>query len=85
MNEIERRHYDIDPIEFGKLSQAVQNLTKQIDQATERFIESEAILTKRLDAIEAKFSTGKGVAIGLLFAAGGLGAGLSELIGRVWK
>lgn len=78
MSEMEQRR-GIDPFEFGKLHQAVHSLTQQVDQATERFIEAEAVLTRRLDAIEAKFSTGKGVAIGLLFAAGGLGAGLSEM------
>lgn len=71
---------DIDPVEFGKLIQAVNNLTIQVINATIRFEKAEVLLAARLQIIETKFSTGRGIAVGVVLAAGGLGAGLSELL-----
>ena len=65
---------DIDPIEFGKLLQAVSNLTRKVD-----------VLTDEVDSLKNTMSGGKGVMIGLMIAAGGLGAGVSHLMDRIFK
>ena len=63
---------DIDPVEFGKLIQAVETLTTSV-----------ATLTADVDALSAQLTGGKGIVVGLLIAAGGLGAGMSELFKKL--
>ena len=65
---------DIDPVQFGKLVNAVETLTGQV-----------AGLTKEVDDLKQTLTGGKGVAVGLMIAAGGLGAGVSKFIDHIIK
>lgn len=64
----------IDPIEFGKLIQSVETLTTSV-----------ATLTTEVDALKATLTGGKGIALGLMIAAGGLGAGVSKMVDHFFK
>lgn len=59
---------------IGELTATVNNLTKQV----------EAMQT-RLDTLNNTVNTGRGFLFGLLLAAGGLGAGMSQILERVFK
>ncbi len=63
---------EIDPIEFGKLVQAVETLT----------VATREIKTD-LDDLKATFTGGKGLVAGLMVAAGGIGAGAKHLIENI--
>ena len=52
-----------DEIEMGKLIQAVQTLSKDVDR-----------LSKRLDSLESQLDKGKGLFVGVLLVASGAGA-----------
>ena len=58
-----------DAIEMGKLIQAVQTLSKDVDR-----------LSKRLDSLESQLDKGKGLFIGILLVASGAGAAISTII-----
>ncbi|MGE0289684.1 MAG: hypothetical protein AB7I42_25660 [Bradyrhizobium sp.] len=59
---------------IGQLTATVNNLTKQVEG-----------LQTRVDALNNTVNTGRGFLFGLLMAAGGLGAGLSQLLERIFK
>lgn len=63
---------DIDPVEFGRLANAVETLTKQV-----------AELDNKVDTLNGQITGGKGVVMGLLITAGGLGAGATKLIEKI--
>jgi hypothetical protein len=63
---------EINPIEFGKLINAVETLTRQV-----------AELDTKLEALNAQVTGGKGIVMGMLFAAGGLGAGATKLLEKL--
>jgi hypothetical protein len=63
---------EINPIEFGKLINAVETLTRQV-----------AELDTKLEALNAQVTGGKGIVMGMLFAAGGLGAGATKLLQKL--
>ena len=63
---------DIDPVEFGKLIQSVDQLATTVTN-----------LQSTVDDLRTKVTGGKGVIVGMLIAAGGLGAGTTKLIERV--
>jgi hypothetical protein len=63
---------EINPIEFGKLMNAVETLTRQV-----------AELDTKLEALNAQVTGGKGIVMGMLFAAGGLGAGATKLLEKL--
>jgi len=58
----ERRASHIDPIQFGELLGSMKHLTKAVEDLTTDVIE-----------LKAKLNTGKGMAMGLLVAAAGIG------------
>jgi hypothetical protein len=60
---------NIDPIEFGKLTNAVERLEKDVYKLTEIIQKMDNDMTK-----------GKGIVFGMLMFAGGLGAGITKLI-----
>lgn len=68
----ERRRTD--DIQIGMLIQSVQTLTEEVNSL-------------RVDVadLKAKVNTGKGVFWGALFVAGGMGAGLSQLVDRFFN
>lgn len=70
MNE-DRRQEDI---MFGKLIAQVQTLTEEVEA-----------LRAKTDTLIGQMNTGKGLFYGALFAAGGVGAGLSQLLDKVLK
>lgn len=65
---------EIDPIQFGKLINAVETLEGNV-----------ATLTKQVQALNDQITSGKGVALGLMITAGGLGAGLTKFIDYLHK
>lgn len=65
---------EIDPIEFGRLTQAVENLTVKVDQ-----------LSKEMSDVKNNFHGARGVAIGMLLAAGGVGAGAAHVFDKLFK
>lgn len=65
---------DIDPIEFGKLIKAVENLTMQV-----------ASMRTEVDDLKSKMQGARGLAIGFLVAAGGAGAGAAHLLEKIFK
>jgi hypothetical protein len=63
---------EINPIEFGKLMNAVETLTRQV-----------AELDTKLEALNAQVTGGKGIVMGLLCADGGLWAGSTKLLEKL--
>ena len=66
-----RRQMATDAIEMGKLIQAVQTLSKDVDR-----------LSKRLDSLESQLDKGKGLFIGILLVASGAGAAISTIMNK---
>ena len=62
---------DIDIVEIGKLIQAVETLSKEVDT-----------LTCRIRDLESQLNKGKGVLIGIFLVASGLGAAVSTVFGK---
>jgi len=65
---------EIDPIEFGKLINAVENLAKEVSS-----------LKDEVDELKGKIHGARGMALGFLFAAGGVGAGAGHLLEKLFK
>jgi hypothetical protein len=63
---------DIDPVQFGQLLNAVETLNKQVIE-----------LDAKVDTLNNQITGGKGVVMGLLITAGGLGAGATKLIEKL--
>jgi hypothetical protein len=63
---------EIDPIQFGRLLNSVETLTEQV-----------AELDKKVDTLNGQITGGKGVIMGLLITAGGVGAGLTKAIEKI--
>jgi hypothetical protein len=57
---------------LGMLTQAVVTLTSEVK-----------LLRAKVECIEAKMNRGKGFMYGMVFAAGGLGAGLFSAVSKV--
>ena len=68
----ERRAFHIDPVEFGRLTQAVETLTVEM-----------ARMSNSLGQLEHDITKGKGMFIGALLFAGMGGAVLSRLFERM--
>jgi hypothetical protein len=60
---------DIDPVQFGKLINAVETLETQVKE-----------LSGQVQSLNAQITGGKGVVMGLLIAAGGVGAAITKVI-----
>lgn len=60
---------EIDPIQFGQLIAQVENLNETVKK-----------LTVEVDDLKTTISGGRGVAIGLFMAAGGIGAGVTKAL-----
>jgi hypothetical protein len=65
---------DIDPVEFGRLLNAVEILTGEVES-----------LRQDVKQMKEQMTGAKGVAIGLMLAAGGVGAGATHLVERLFK
>jgi len=65
---------DIDPIQFGKLLNAVETLESNVES-----------LTVQVQQLNNQITGGKGVAMGLMITAGGLGAGITKLLEAISK
>lgn len=65
---------DIDPVEFGRLMNAVDTLNEQVKS-----------LDAKVDTLNTQITGGKGVVMGLLITAGGLGAGATKLLEKVFN
>ena len=65
---------EIDPVQFGKLINAVETLEENV-----------ATLTAQVQTLNSQITSGKGVALGLMIMAGGLGAGFSKLMELISK
>lgn len=63
---------EIDPVEFGKLVESLNHIKEDLDT-----------LRDEVKEMNEKISKGKGVLLGVLVTAGGLGAGASELLSKI--
>ena len=65
---------EIDPVQFGKLINAVETLESNVES-----------LTHQVQQLNNQITGGKGVAMGLMITAGGLGAGITKLLEAISK
>lgn len=65
---------EIDPVQFGRLLNAVETLTAQV-----------ADLDLKVDTLNEQITGGKGVIMGLLVAAGSAGAALTKVVEKVFS
>lgn len=65
---------EIDPVQFGRLLNAVETLTAQV-----------ADLDLKVDTLNEQITGGKGVIMGLLVAAGSAGAALTKVVEKVFQ
>jgi hypothetical protein len=65
---------EIDPVQFGKLLNAVETLETNVES-----------LTEQVQQLNNQITGGKGVAMGLMITAGGLGAGITKLLEAISK
>ena len=65
---------EIDPVQFGKLLNAVETLEGNVES-----------LTQQVQTLNNQITGGKGVAMGLMITAGGLGAGITKLLEAIAK
>lgn len=65
---------DIDPVEFGKLLNAVETLTVELES-----------LRNDVKQMREQMTGARGVAIGLMLAAGGVGAGATHVLEKIFK
>ena len=65
---------EIDPVQFGKLINAVETLEGNVES-----------LTAQVQQLNNQITGGKGVAMGLMITAGGLGAGITKLLEAIGK
>ena len=65
---------EIDPVQFGKLINAVETLEENVKE-----------LSGPVQSLNNQITGGKGVIMGLLLTAGGLGAGATKLIEYLTK
>lgn len=63
---------EIDPIQYGKLTQSVETLADRVDA-----------LSVTVASLNAQITSGKGVIAGMMIAAAGIGAGASKLLERL--
>ena len=61
----------IDPVEFGRLLGSMEHLTSSI-----------TVLTEKVELLEARLNTGKGVIFGLTIAAAGIGGSVGAFAHR---
>ena len=60
---------EVNPVEFGKLLQAVESLTETVRE-----------LKIEVDQLKAQLTGGKGLVAGLVIAAGGIGASAKHVM-----
>lgn len=65
---------EIDPIQFGQLINQVENLNKTVHK-----------LTEEVDDLKNTISGGRGLAVGLFMAAGGVGAGVTKALEHLFR
>jgi len=65
---------DISPVEFGRLLNAVETLTAEVES-----------LRKDVSTMKEQMTGARGVAVGLMLAAGGVGAGATHLMEKFFK
>jgi len=65
---------DIDPVEFGRLLNAVETLTGEVES-----------LRDDVKQMKEQMTGARGVAIGLMLAAGGVGAGATHVLEKIFK
>ena len=65
---------EIDPQEFGRLVGAVETLVGQVSH-----------MSREIDEIRNTMNRSKGLVAGLLIATGGIGAGATHLIEKLFK
>lgn len=64
----------ISPVEFGKLLNAVEHMTKEVES-----------LRDEVSTMKEQMTGARGVAVGLMLAAGGVGAGATHLIDKLLR
>ncbi len=64
----------VDPVEFGRLLGSMEHLTNSIQD-----------LTAKVDALEERLNTGRGVILGITLAAAGVGGGVGAFAHRLFE
>lgn len=65
---------EVNPVEFGKLLQAVETLTANVRE-----------LKADVDSLKSQLTGGKGLIAGLMVAAGGIGASAKHVLESILK
>lgn len=65
---------EVSPVEFGRLMNAVETMTKEVES-----------LRKDVTEMKQQMTGARGVAVGLMLAAGGVGAGATHMIDKWFK
>jgi len=65
---------EVNPVEFGKLLQAVETLTENVRE-----------LKVEVDALKSQLTGGKALIAGMMVAAGGIGASAKHLLESIVK
>lgn len=65
---------EVNPVEFGKLLQAVETLTANVRE-----------LKSDVDGLKSQLTGGKGLIAGLMVAAGGIGASAKHVLESILK
>lgn len=68
------RSQEIDPVEFGKLLSSVQSLVIEVTS-----------LREQVASLQSQMSGGRGLITGLMLAAGGVGAGASHFLEKLFR
>jgi hypothetical protein len=65
---------ELDPVQFGKLINAVETLESKVDS-----------LSSQVAELNEKMASGKGIMVGMILVAGGLGAGAHKVLELIFK
>lgn len=77
---------EIDPVEFGRMLSSVETLTQQLaitNSALRENTQSNAALEKRIVELEGRWSSGRGVLVGIIVGVGFAAKGVMETI-KAW-
>ena len=81
----------IDPIQFGRMIEAMERLTDEVEAARKDSVETRKAmhettteLVARIEELESRFLMGKWTLVGIMLAVGTAAIGLKETLGHVW-
>lgn len=81
----------IDPVQFGRMLEAMERLTDEVEAARKDSVETRkamhettTALVDRIEELESRFLMGKWTLVGVLLAVGTAAIGLKETLGHIW-